>query len=245
MSGDAPGDGLGPRAARRAAQCAAVALLTVVALAGGVVTAAASGADDRATAEKLRQAYPLNPDESGGPRGAAVAGNEAPDDAAPNSRLLLQVGLLMGVAYTGLVFLWFVGIRPRVRYATGLGVSGAWRRVPGHRVAASSGAHAEAVWTCVIGWRAGRVRSRFRAFVAAPDGRRRRVVAQSRTVHWPPRSSESLATADLVSALESLVAALVAAGWEPVESAGSWSARRFIWRHAGRPPGRLRLVQEK
>jgi hypothetical protein len=88
------------------------------------------------------------------------------------------------------------------------------------------------------------MRSRFRAMMASPDGRGWQIVAESRDLRWPPRSSQTLPTAELVSALESLVAALVAAGWEPVESAGSWSARRFVWRREGEPPARLWHAQD-
>jgi hypothetical protein len=88
------------------------------------------------------------------------------------------------------------------------------------------------------------MRSRFRAMMAPPDGRRWQIVAESQNLRWPPRRGQTSPTAELVSALESLVAALVAAEWEPVESAGSWSARRFVWRREGEPPARLKLAQD-
>jgi hypothetical protein len=228
MSGDVSADHHGRRAAQRAARYGLVALVAVFALTVIALPAGAAGGDGRRGAEELRQAYPLNPEESssgaGRAGGEATVANDAPEGAV-NSRLMLQLGMVVAVIYAAFVCVWFMAFRPR------------------RRSVALPGAHAEAVWTCAIGWRPGRVRSRFRAFVELPGGRGRRVVAQSRRIHWPPRRGENVATAEVVSALESLVAALVAAGWEPVESSGSWSARRFVWRHGGKPPGRLRLVQ--
>lgn len=262
-----------PDVAQSVARCSGVALLTTVTLVL-VVASAAHAADERSAAE-LWQAYPLNPDASdagadgarGGSAATRAAGNlpfrdiaDESDDAV-DSRLMLQLGMLLAALYAAFVCVWFTAIRGMHSSGPRLDVGGSLRRVGGwtaavasahpkteHRLVAPAGsspsADANAVWTCAIGWRPGRMRSRFRAMMAPPDGEGWQIVAESQNLRWPPRSGETLPTAELVSALESLVAALVAAGWEPVESAGSWSARRFVWRRGGEPPAHLRLVQD-
>jgi hypothetical protein len=267
-------DGRRLRAARRVTQCSGVALLTTLFLCLAVAPAAPSHADGGRSAAELWQAYPLNPDASdagaGGRRGDFAATSAGRDiavrsaggesDRAVDGRLMLQLGMLVGALYAAFVCIWFAATRG---VGAGLDAGDGLRRVRGVATAAvaaarpkserrfaapaggSSRADPHAVWTCAIGWRPGRVRSRFRAMMAPPDGRRWRVVAQSKRLQWPPRRGETLATAELVSALESLVAALVVAGWEPIESAGSWSARRFVWRREGEPPARLRIAEEE
>jgi hypothetical protein len=260
----------------RVAQRSGVALLTAVALGLAVAPAAPSHVEGERSAAELWQAYPLNPDASdagaGGARrdGAATGaggdlavrymGDES--DGAVDSRLMLQLGMLIAAFYAAFLCVWFTASRGTLGFGAGPDVSGGVRCVRAwtaavatarprteHRFVAraanSSRADADAVWTCAIGWGPGRVRSRFRAMMAPPDGRGWRIVAQSRSLRWPPRRGEALPTAELVSALESLVAALVAAGWEPVEPGGSWSARRFVWRRDGEPPARLRLAGEE
>jgi len=37
----------------------------------------------------------------------------------------------------------------------------------------------------------------------------------------------------------SVVPSIEAAGWEPVQSAGPWTERRFVWRQEGEPPTEL------
>jgi hypothetical protein len=214
-----------------------------------VVACAAHAAEDRSAVE-LWQAYPLSPDPSQAGDTAIGRSRELPvrsmgdaSDGAVDSRLMLQLGMLLAVLYAAFLCFWFTAGRETLGEALG--------RVPAltasvavrPRTASTAGsprADANAVWTCAIAWRPGRLRSRFRAMMAPPDGRGWQVVAESRNLRWPPRSARALPTAELVSALESLVAALVAAGWEPVEPAGSWSARRFVWRREGEPPARLK-----
>jgi hypothetical protein len=209
---------------------------------------------------------------AGGPRGDFVATTASRDiavgptadepDRAVDGRLMLQLGMLVAALYAAFVCIWFTATRGSLGLGARLDDGGGLRRVRVVTAAVataraksergfatladgSSRADPHAVWTCAIGWRAGRLRSRFRAMMAPPDGRRRRVVAQSKRLQWPPRRGDTLATAELVSALESLVAALVAAGWEPIESAGSWSARRFVWGREGKPPARLTIAEEE
>jgi hypothetical protein len=64
-------------------------------------------------------------------------------------------------------------------------------------------------------------------------------MAESRRVPWPPDDVHTPPTHELEAALESLVASMTAAGWEPMRSDGSWSERRFVWRGEGEPPRRL------
>jgi HD-GYP domain-containing protein (c-di-GMP phosphodiesterase class II) len=92
---------------------------------------------------------------------------------------------------------------------------------------------ANSVWGCEIAWRPRRVRSRFQAVMVPPDGRTL-VVAESKGLPWPPKDGRELTTA-----LDALVASIVAAGWEPVQSGGAWYARRFLWRQEGEPPAKL------
>ena len=262
-----------PRGFRPRERRIVIALVIAVTL-GLVVTSAAHAAEERSAAE-LWQTYPLNPDApdagAGGARGGGAATRAGRDlavryvgdgsDGAVDSRLMLQLGMLLATLYAAFLCVWFTAIRGKLGFGAGLEVGGGVRRVRAltaatagarpwtvHRpvapAAGSPRADADGVWTCAIGWRPGRLRSRFRATMAPPDGRGWRVVAQSRSLRWPPRRCEALPTAELVSALESLVAALVAAGWEPVESAGSWSARRFVWRREGEPPPRLWLAHD-
>jgi hypothetical protein len=230
---------------------------------------------DRSAAElwEAYPLNPQAPDAgAGGPRGDFAATNASRDiavgstvdepDRAVDGRLMLQLGMLVGALYAAFLCIWFAATRGSLGLGGGIDAGGSLRRVRAVTVAVatarakaerrfatlgggSSRADPHAVWTCAIGWRAGRLRSRFQAMMAAPDGRRRWVVAQSKRLQWPPRRGDTLATAELVSALEALVAALVAAGWKPIESAGSWSARRFVWGREGEPPARLTIAEEE
>jgi hypothetical protein len=248
-----------PRAARRATRCSGVALLAGLFLCAAVAPTASPHADGDRSAAELWEAYPLNPqapDASiGGPRGdsAATSANRDAPDRAVDGRLMLQLGMLVGALYAAFLCIWFAATRGSLGPGDGIDAGGSLRRVRARLARAkterrfatlaggSSRADPHAVWTCAIGWRGGRLRSRFQAMMAAPDGRRRWVVAQSKRLQWPPRRGDTLAAAELASALEALVAALVAAGWEPIESAGSWSARQFIWGREGEPPARLTI----
>jgi hypothetical protein len=246
-----------------------VALVTA-ALCLAVTPAAPSYDGEGPSAAELWEAYPLNPKASdargAGPRGDIAATRAGRNMAArsigdesgsgDDSHLMLQLGMLLAALYAAFLCVWFLGTRVSFELDAGDGLrrlrartaavgtarSKAKRRF-GDQSSGSSHADPSAAWTCAIGWRPGRLRSRFRAMMAAPDGRGQWVVAQSKRLRWPPTRGETMATAELVSALESLVAALVAAGWEPVESGGSWSARRFVWCREGEPPARLRRVE--
>jgi hypothetical protein len=106
-------------------------------------------------------------------------------------------------------------------------------------------ATASSVWTCEIAWKPGHVGSRFQAVTTSPDGRTRRVVAETNGVRWPPKDVRKPPTREVEAALEALVASVVAAGWKPVESGGPWSERRFVWRQEGEPPIKLELSRSR
>src|SRR5215213_6066936 len=74
------------------------------------------------------------------------------------------------------------------------------------------------VWRCEIGWRSGQGWGRYCATMSRPDGQDSMVVARSSGVPWPPGPGATVPTAELVSDLEQLEAAIVAAGWEPAGS---------------------------
>jgi len=84
----------------------------------------------------------------------------------------------------------------------------------------------------------GRVRSRFQAVGFTPGDPKRRVVAKSTGVRWPPKDARN--PRELEGALGALFASIVATGWEAAQPDGSWSERRFIWRSPGAPPATLR-----
>ena len=95
-------------------------------------------------------------------------------------------------------------------------------------------------WTCEIVWKRGRVWSRFQAVIVTSDDRKRRVVAESAGLRWPPKDVRNPPTRELEATLGTLVTSLTTTGWEPVPSHGSWSERRFVWLRPGEPPTRLR-----
>jgi ATP-binding cassette subfamily B protein len=96
------------------------------------------------------------------------------------------------------------------------------------------------VWRCEIGWRSGQGWGRYCATMSSPDGQDSRVIARSSGLPWPPDPGATVPTAELVSDLERLEAAILAAGWEPAGSGASWSARRFVWLGEDEPPALLK-----
>jgi hypothetical protein len=180
-----------------------------------------------------------------------VAGAEAASPDTVDSRLMLQLGMLLALVYVGFLCAWL----SRTRRDQGLDRSR-------HRVRASWAALATSVfslarqpaaasagtgtpWTCEIVWKRGRVWSRFQAVIVTSDGRKRRVVADSAGLRWPPKDVRNPPTHELEATLGTLVTALMTTGWEPVPSSGSWSERRFVWRRPGEPPTRLRAGSER
>jgi len=234
-----------------------------------------SRADEPASPAELWRAYPLRPNAhdavSGGTAGGQVGmGGPAvvdPDgdgaDAAADSRLILQLGMLFAFLYVAFLCVWYSTTR-HLRAVTALrGLRLALQRVraswaapaaaPGQIARARSVAQpasftpatANSMWTCEIAWQPGQVRSRFQAVMAPPDSRTRRVVAESEGLRWPPEDVRKPPTRELEAALGALVASIVGAGWEAVQCGGSWSERRFVWRREGVPPTTLELVGEE
>jgi hypothetical protein len=204
-----------------------------------------SAAVDRPRPVELWRAYPLGP--NAGDASTAVGPVSGPAGQAPvdrsgspgEGRLVLQLAMLSALC---IAFLggWFVAIHRAPALRMGGGRVGRARsralasvREMGAPFRARPAAHP---WTCEIAWQHGEPRSRFHAVMVSPDGRSRRVVAESMDVPWPPPDGHTPPTRELEAALGSLVASLVAAGWEPISSGGSWSQRRFVWRHEGEPP---------
>jgi hypothetical protein len=67
-----------------------------------------------------------------------------------------------------------------------------------------SPAVANSPWTCEIAWKPGYVRSRFQAVIVTPDDRRRRVVAESSGLRWPPQDVRNPPTREIEATLEAL-----------------------------------------
>jgi hypothetical protein len=152
-----------------------------------------------------------------------------------DTRLVLQLGMLFALLYVGFVCLWLSRTRggaavgdavERLRSRWSVAVSNTRARLLGRPVRAAGNSPS----VCSIAWKPGHHRSRFQAVISSPGGRRPRVVAESNGLRWPPKDARNPPTRELEAALASLVAKIVAAGWEPVQSEGSWTERRFVWR---------------
>jgi hypothetical protein len=89
-------------------------------------------------------------------------------------------------------------------------------------------------WRCEITWRDGFLNAGFRAMVMAPDGSRARELGRpSPEPPWDATPQERR------TAVQQLVAALNAAGWQLVGSGGPWYAARFVWPQSEPPPRKL------
>jgi hypothetical protein len=188
-----------------------------------VVTAPLDGVSDRIAA--------------GQPIGApGTDGTGGRTDSEVDTRLVLQLGMLFAALYVAFLCLWLSrtrggwtprGYLERLRATWGMALLHARTRLLG-RTSAATGAGAPAV--CSIAWKRGPHRSRFQAVISNPGDGRQRVVAESAGLPWPPKDARNPPTRELEAALASLVAQIVAAGWEPVQSDGSWTERRFVRR---------------
>ena len=160
-----------------------------------------------------------------------AAGSERSD---VDTRLVLQLGMVLALLYVAFVCVWLSRTRGGRRIERVLRRVGAWWSAILARVgfvgAPLEGAQGEPASICAIAWKRGRLRSRFQAVISTPGDRRCRVVAESAGLRWPPKDTRNPPTRELETALAALVAKIVAAGWEPVPSDGSWSERRFVWR---------------
>jgi hypothetical protein len=84
-------------------------------------------------------------------------------------------------------------------------------------------------WRCEIGWNAGWSRSRFSALTYGPGARRGREVKASGRLRWLFMAEPDMSRDEHLHALETLAAALISGGWEPVGTGADWYARRFWW----------------
>jgi hypothetical protein len=95
---------------------------------------------------------------------------------------------------------------------------------------------ARETWTCEIGWKAGYVRSRFRAMAAPPGSVKRAPVGDSPAVSWTLMADPEPPTPELAVRVRALMIALESAGWEHIGRGPRWYAQRFLWRGEGEPP---------
>ena len=94
---------------------------------------------------------------------------------------------------------------------------------------------AETLWTCEIAWKAGYLKSAFRAMAGAPGGGRRKSIGESPSLRWTLMTDPEPPTTEMIASVKVLVSALVAAGWERAGAGTSWYAQRFVWRGDGEP----------
>jgi hypothetical protein len=151
-----------------------------------------------------------------------------------DTRLVLQIGMLLALLYVAFVCMWLSRTRGgwapgdvihRLRSRWSEALADAWARLVGRPRA---GVALEGPSVCSIAWKPGHHRSRFQAVISTPGGRR--VVAESDSLPWPPKDARNPPTREIEAALASLVAKVVAEGWEPVQSDGPWTERRFVSR---------------
>lgn len=239
-----------------------LALLVGVSLSSLAVPMPSTAEESPSPAEFSRTAV-LRPDALDGAWRATAAGlapwsvgmgaadaRGADTDTATNSRLILQLGMLFALLYVAFLCVWLSTTRhgrgprhalQRVRgwWAAALASSGAIALTRSVSSTADITPTASSPWTCEIAWKRGPMRSRFQAVVVTPDDRKRRVVAESIALPWPPRDARNPPTHELEAALGALIASILETGWEPVQSSGSWSERRFVWQRTGEPPTKL------
>jgi hypothetical protein len=84
---------------------------------------------------------------------------------------------------------------------------------------------------------------RFQAVLAPQDGPMPQLVADFKGLRWP-KGMRRPSTGELEAALGALAASIAATGWEPIQSHGPWSERRFVWRQGGDPPTSFELGEE-
>jgi hypothetical protein len=95
---------------------------------------------------------------------------------------------------------------------------------------------AEKLWTCEIAWKAGYVKSSFRAMAGPPGGDgRRKPIGESPSLRWTLMTDPEPPTPEMIAGVKALIGALVAAGWERTEPGGAWYEQRFLWRGHGEP----------
>ena len=107
---------------------------------------------------------------------------------------------------------------------------------------------AETLWTCEIAWKAGYLKSTFRAMAGPPGSSRRKSIGESPSLRWTLMTDPEPPTPEMIASVKALVSALVAAGWERTGTGAGWYAQRFIWRGSGEPravvvPGEIETAQ--
>jgi hypothetical protein len=94
---------------------------------------------------------------------------------------------------------------------------------------------AETLWTCEIAWKAGYLKSTFRAMAGPPGAGRRKSIGESPSLRWTLMTDPEPPTPEMIASVKALVSALVAAGWERTGTGAAWYAQRFVWRGSGEP----------
>jgi len=94
---------------------------------------------------------------------------------------------------------------------------------------------AATLWTCEIAWKAGYVKSAFRAMGGPPGGSRRQSLAESPPLRWTLMTDPEPPTPEMIATVKVLMTALQDAGWERIEPGPAWYAQRFLWRGQGEP----------
>jgi hypothetical protein len=94
---------------------------------------------------------------------------------------------------------------------------------------------ADSLWTCEIAWKAGYVKSTFRAMAGPPGAARRKAFGESPSLRWTLMTDPDPPTAEMVASVKALVNALVEAGWEHTGGGAAWYAQRFVWRGSDEP----------
>jgi len=93
-------------------------------------------------------------------------------------------------------------------------------------VVAASPPDRQRTWTAVIEWRDTEDGPRFYVIGRADGDVGEVTIAHSRPLDWPPTGPASVRA--LPDAVDTLEAALLAAGWRPLPQGGAWYAKRFI-----------------
>jgi hypothetical protein len=91
------------------------------------------------------------------------------------------------------------------------------------------------LWTCELDWKAGYLKSTFRAMAAGPGGGKREPLGESSPLKWALNTEPEPPTPALAMRVRGLVEALEAAGWEHIGRGRQWYAQRFLWRGSGEP----------
>ena len=91
------------------------------------------------------------------------------------------------------------------------------------------------LWTCEIAWKAGYLKSTFRAMAGPPGGNRRMLLGESPSLKWTLMTDPEPPTPEMIAGVRSLIGALAAAGWERTTPGPAWYEQRFLWRGDGEP----------